>query len=225
MPKAGAAQVFIDFDGTLSSADVVDQLIVRYSINENWKALEKLWQLKEIGSRQCLSEELAAVRINEADLEKFLKSISLDAGAVGLLELLQRHGVPTLVLSDGLDVIIQTILRHHGISDLPVRCNRMTHRGDQISLSFPYENADCESAAGHCKCSSARACAVAERKAIYIGDGRSDLCAARKADYVFAKGELARCLEADGIHFERYTSLDDVRRTLQIHWQAAVSTK
>lgn len=217
-PPAAAAQVFIDFDGTLTTCDVLDQLIINFSINDRWKELEKLWQLKEIGSRQCLSEELAQVRISPADLRKFLSNIPLDPGAINLLAFLKQHHIPVTVLSDGLDFFIETILARHAISGLEVRCNKMSHERDRISLGFPFEEAHCESAAAHCKCASARTKQQANRNSVYIGDGRSDLCAARRADFVFAKGELARCLEIERIAFQRFETLNDVRLFLQKHW-------
>ena len=71
----------------------------------------------------------------------------------------------------------------------------------------------------HCKCGSAEALHRPGRKTIYIGDGRSDLCAARKADVVFAKRALARCLTAEGRAFLPFDTLADVRGALAAAWE------
>ncbi|HWB54029.1 MAG TPA: MtnX-like HAD-IB family phosphatase [Tepidisphaeraceae bacterium] len=218
LPSIENSQVFIDFDGTLTTNDVIDQLIYRFSINDSWKEIEKLWVLQEIGSRQCLSDELALVRIDDEQLEVFLNSIQLDAGAGALLKLFKRHDIPVTVLSDGIDYFIKRILERHGIGGLSIRCNKMVRKGEKIGLEFPYQQADCQASAAHCKCASACVLGVTGRKSIYIGDGRSDLCAARKAEVVFAKGELAKCLTKEGRSFYPFATLGDICEVLTAAW-------
>jgi 2-hydroxy-3-keto-5-methylthiopentenyl-1-phosphate phosphatase len=197
---------------------VIDQLIARFAVDDRWKELERLWQLKEIGSRQCLTEELALIRITDAQLEGVLANIRLDPGAIGLLKLLSDFHVPVTVLSDGLDLFIKTILEGHDLCGLDILSNVMVRQGDRICIEFPHGQKSCEVSAGHCKCASACETAVPGRQSIYIGDGQSDLCAARKAGYVFAKAKLAECLDAERIPYRRFSSLEDIRHLLHSHW-------
>jgi 2-hydroxy-3-keto-5-methylthiopentenyl-1-phosphate phosphatase len=50
---------------------------------------------------------------------------------------------------------------------------------------------------------------------VYIGDGVSDRCAARMADLVFARADLARDLAADGLPFVRFEDFVEVRERLE----------
>ena len=73
LPEAGAAQVWLDFDGTLTRRDVLDDLIVRYARDESWKLIEERWQAGLIGSRQCLSEEFALLDVSHGELWAFIR--------------------------------------------------------------------------------------------------------------------------------------------------------
>ena len=53
---------------------------------------------------------------------------------------------------------------------------------------------------------------------LYVGDGRSDLCPARRADLVFAKGALATALATEGVPFRPFDTLADVAATLAAGW-------
>ena len=62
-PEKKGTVVFFDFDNTLTSFDVLDALIERFSINEDWKALERAWQAGRIGSKECLEGQLRSIRV------------------------------------------------------------------------------------------------------------------------------------------------------------------
>jgi 2-hydroxy-3-keto-5-methylthiopentenyl-1-phosphate phosphatase len=218
LPAAQAAQVWIDFDGTLAGRDVLDDLIRRFSRDDSWKMIEERWQAGLIGSRQCLEQQLALLDLSNEELNAFLDSVPLDPGAVGLLKFLEKFEVPAAILSDGIDRFIRKIIRRHGVTNLPVRSNTIRRKGRSMELHCPHSKESCSSASAHCKCGSAEAIGDVNRGTIYIGDGRSDLCASRKADFVFAKNVLARLLDEEGIPYVRYATLADVQHVLSTAW-------
>jgi len=217
LPPPSQAQVWIDFDGTITQQDLLDELIQRHAIDDSWKQIERLWEAGEIGSRQCLQRQLALVRATDAELAALLAQIDLDPGLFPLLGLLDRFQIPRAILSDGIDSFIHQLLARHDVH-IPVRSNSIKRSGDDISLICPLQSPDCDSAAAHCKCSSITALGGAGRKSIYIGDGRSDLCPARKVEVVFAKGALAQTLRGEGRRFLPFTTLNDVKRILEQRW-------
>ena len=219
---AARCQAWVDFDGTITAVDVLDELIRRHAVDDSWRAVEADWQAGRIGSRECLSRQLDTVRATDAELVALLADVGLDPGVGRLFALLDRAGVPAAVLSDGVDRFIAALLGRAGLGHLPVRSNGIARRGSAMDLLCPFGSADCRSAAAHCKCASAAALAVPGRdRHLYIGDGRSDLCPARRADVVFAKGVLATALAAEGIAFVRFDTLDDVATTLARAWGVA----
>jgi 2-hydroxy-3-keto-5-methylthiopentenyl-1-phosphate phosphatase len=216
-PPAAQAQVWIDFDGTITERDLLDELILKYAIDDSWRRIEELWLAGEIGSRQCLQDQLALVRIGNQDLENFLDGVTVDPGLIPLLDLLGRFDVPSAVLSDGIDFFIERTLGRHNVK-LPVRCNAIERRGLELNLQCPLSREDCESKAAHCKCGSMAELGSVRRASIYIGDGRSDLCPARKVEFVFAKGALAEALAKEGRPFTRFETLLDVKGALERCW-------
>ncbi len=223
LPAPDAAQVWLDFDGTISRRDVLDELIATYAVSESWKLVEERWQAGLIGSRECLRQEFAMVRISPAELTKFLAGCDVDPATGELLELLAEHRIPTTILSDGIESFIRIILTEHGLEIPPIRANRIVHRGDRLRLVCPYRRRQCDSSAAHCKCFSMAQLRDPSRQSIYIGDGRSDLCPARKADHVFAKGALARALTAERFTCIPFMSLADVVAVLLRAWSKAAA--
>jgi 2-hydroxy-3-keto-5-methylthiopentenyl-1-phosphate phosphatase len=217
-PAAGEAQVFLDFDGTITQADVLDELIVRYSRDDSWKRVEQEWQAGRIGSRACLAQQFDLLDISRAQLDTFLDQVAIDPGTTTLVNLLRRLEVPVAILSDGIDFFIERILRRHGLDSLTVRANTLVLQDGRWKLRCPWSSGACTVAAAHCKCASDEALRSAGRKIIYVGDGRSDLCPARGADLVFAKNALATCLAAEGVAFQSYHGLADVAAVLSAAW-------
>ena len=221
LPSSGRCQLWIDFDGTLTQQDVLDELISRYAIDDSWRVIEQRWQRGEVGSRQCLTEQLDLVRISPAELDALLAGITLDPGAVALIEAMESRGVPVVVLSDCVELFIRLILERHGLGRLSVRSNTAVFHNHRLKLQCPHENARCTFGAAHCKCASMDVLGQGGRRSIYVGDGRSDLCASMKADVVFAKGVLAQCLDKESLPYVRYSTLHDVTHYLAAAWQSA----
>lgn len=225
-PPAQRTQVWLDFDGTLTVGDFLDHLIGRYSRNDSWRLIEERWRAGVIGSRECLEREFDLLDLSPNQLQSELEGVALDPGAVELLNYLQSWNVPTVVLSDGIDSFIRSILGRHGvgvglaIQPPTIRANQILHNGTRLALHCPYSRSGCESGSAHCKCGSSADLATPGRHSVYVGDGRSDLCASRKAGTVFAKGALAASLTAEGRPFLPFNTLHDVLDVLKASWGA-----
>ena len=219
VPAPGRCQVWIDFDGTITRTDVLDELISRHAVDDSWRAVEADWQAGRIGSRECLGRQLAVVRATDAELDALLAAVPLDPGLGELFRALDAAAVPVAVLSDGIDRFIAALMARAGLGHVPVRSNRITRRGPAMVLVCPHGDPLCASAAAHCKCGSMNRLAAPGRDCdIYIGDGRSDLCPARRAGVVFAKGVLAKNLAAEGVPFVPFDTLADVAGVLAEAW-------
>ncbi len=210
--------MWIDFDGTISQRDVLDELIRKFAKNDSWRLIEERWAAGLIGSFDCLREEFALLRVSAPELTDFVRRIPIDPGFNDLIKIFQSLGVPVAILSDGVERFIRLILAENGFSDIPIYANRIAHKGDRLSLRCHLRSSLCESGAAHCKCSTAARIGQAAKKSIYIGDGRSDLCPAYKADVVFAKGVLAKELARRQKSHISYNTLRDVIARLQMVW-------
>lgn len=222
LPSADHSEILLDFDGTITRADVLDELVARYAVDDSWKELERLWQAGAIGSRECLGREFELLRITPETLSEFLKTIELDPGVGRLFAAAAACEVPLTIVSDGIDGFIEEMLARLGPGaaprELTICANAIEHHGDRLRLLYPHGSPQCETAAAHCKCRSAALRHREGRRSIYVGDGLSDLCPARKAGAVFAKGRLAETLAREGIAFIPFRTLGDVAAALERAW-------
>ena len=202
--------VFFDFDNTIATCDVFDNMLPRFSRDDLWMELEKKWKLGKIGSKVCLEGQVKGMSITKKALDKYLSGIKLDPHFKKLVKLLNSKRVKTIVLSDNFDYILERILHYHnGIRKLKVYSNRLHFTKDKVTPYFPYRNKNCQVCA-HCKTQNLLANIENNSIIIYAGDGRSDICPAQYADIVFAKEELLDFYKQKKLTCFAYKSLKDV---------------
>lgn len=208
-------QVFLDFDGTISIGDVGDALVQTFGSFEplHTELLNGQFTVAEYYRRAAASFSSDAT---EDAVMAFVESRELDAGLVPLVKWCTDNSFPVTVVSDGFDVYIQPLLRRAGVLEhVEVSSNHLSVEGSSWQPSFPGASESCS-----CFCASCKRNAILTRIAdddivVYVGDGRSDACAVRFADIVFAKGTLAASCTAEGIPHHTYRSLMEVLIILQ----------
>jgi len=202
-------RVFFDFDNTITRIDTLDDIIERFSINDKWKALEKKWVEGKIGSRECLKGQLQSVRISKRDLLKYLRKIKVSNYFKKLIPLLKKHRAGPVILSDNFHFIIEAILRNNGVKRVQVCANQLKLREDRLIPSFPHTNSDCWKCA-HCKTKNLSKGKINSKITIYVGDGFSDICPAKSADIVFAKGSLLKHFRKNHLACRQFKDLKEV---------------
>ena len=211
-------RVFFDFDNTMTVRDVLDDIIKDFSINEDWKPLQKLWMKGEIGTKECLEGQMRGVRVTKKQLSRYLARVELDHSTYKILSFLSKEGIPPVILSDNFTPIIEEILEHHAIKGVKVYANALRYYKDHLIPSFPYDNPFCPSCA-HCKKIHLTRDQHVNKLIVYIGDGRSDFCPAEVSDIVFAKDNLLAHMKKQGREHIPYRNLGNVYD----HFQEAVS--
>src|SRR5574337_443846 len=209
-----AFQVLCDFDGTITKTDVTDAVLEAFALPA-FRDWERRWERSEITSRECLARQVELIRADRATLMQFAADLPIDEGIVTLHQRCAQHGIPLVIVSDGIDWFIEVVLRRHGLSSIPVVSNRLVWDGNgPPSLGFPYASLDCIVGAGTCKCAVANLFGLSLRETIYIGDGRSDRCISTMAQTVYAKAELRKWCDLQGVAYEPFETLTDVTERL-----------
>jgi 2-hydroxy-3-keto-5-methylthiopentenyl-1-phosphate phosphatase len=186
--------------------DSVDALLNTFATPE-WLIIEQDWEEGLIGSAECMSRQARLIRATPADLQRFIASIELDDAVMDIVEVCRAAGVAFAIASDGYDIVIDGVLERLRLA-CPSFSNCLVSCGeDRWQLLSPHAQPACRTGAGTCKCSLADA-----GGAILIGDGKSDFCAAERAEHVFAKGRLAQHCRSRGI---AHTSIDSLRDVVQ----------
>lgn len=203
-------EVFCDFDGTITLVDATDAVLETFALPA-WREWEQRWVQGEITSQECLSRQVGLIRADRETLIEFVAELSIDEGIFELARRCAEERVPLTIVSDGIDLIVEAVLRRHGLLHLPVFSNhlRWDEKGLPV-LSFPFSSQGCESGAGTCKCSLARASDPSRARPVYIGDGQSDQCVAAKIQTVFAKGTLRKWCDRQAIAHEPFETLSEV---------------
>jgi 2-hydroxy-3-keto-5-methylthiopentenyl-1-phosphate phosphatase len=197
-------RVLLDFDGTISKVDTTDLLLERFAAPA-WRDIEEEWKAGRIGSRECMVRQIDLVRASPSEMDDFIASVDIDPEFPRFVHRFGGLGHTLMVLSDGLDRTIRTVLDRADVN-LPYFANHLQWLGgDRWRLTFPHAKATCATLAGNCKCSFAER-RVAEGRpgeiTIMVGDGRSDFCVAERADLVLAKGSLREhCRSKDLPHY------------------------
>ena len=201
--------VFFDFDNTITTIDVIDDMLGRFSGNDDWKELEKRWQHEEIGSRECLKGQVEGIRVDRDRLSEYLSTIRIDPYFKRLIRLFKSRGIQTLIVSDNFDYMLKMILKNNGITDIEVYCNKADFSENKLNPSFPFANKKCGDCA-NCKKTHILSRKRAGVRTVYIGDGKSDVCASKVSDIVFAKDYLKELFKKEGLPHIAMDSLKDV---------------
>jgi len=203
--------VFCDFDGTFAVQDVGSTIAKRHAGDRRPALWERLAR-KELDAWQYNMELLDGLRLPEAELDAFLRTVELDPGAPALVRWCEEQSVPFRVLSDGFDRNLDRIQQLTGVR-FAYDANRLWYEEGAWRIAASAPDPSCGCGTGVCKRARIRAFRAVHPGAcvVHVGNGRvSDLCGALAADVVFAKDSLAEALAADGVAFERFATLHDV---------------
>lgn len=201
----------IDFDGTIAELDVTDAVLEAFA-PPKWLEIEQLWQQGMIGSKECLSKQLALIKAPLEEILAFVEHIEIDDTFIEFVRQLQQAQIPFAIISDGFQVLIDHILAKNGLQGLPVFANELKEENKKLVTAYPYSYDHCTS--GTCKCRTAEQ--AAQGSPVYlIGDGQSDFCLAGAADFVYAKAKLVDYCIQENIPHCVYTDFQDIMINLR----------
>ncbi len=199
--------LFLDFDNTITTVDVLDLIIERYSMTQRWRQWEDEWRAGRISTLECLEKQVSDLRVTPEQLIEFTDGIEIDSAFVPLSSWAMAHNVEISILSDNFTFIVKAMLERRGLRGMWIYANHLTFDHDRPRASFPLTDPSCDRCA-HCKAQHIRR--VTGRPRIFVGDGLSDICPAAAADIVFAKDSLAGHLYSIGSPYRVFQSLADI---------------
>ncbi|MCA9500869.1 MAG: HAD-IB family phosphatase [Nitrospira sp.] len=220
-PDATISEVLCDFDGTITVIDATDAILEAFALPD-WREWELRWVRGEISSQECLAHQVELIRADRETLVRFAADLPIDKGIFALDRQCTAHHIPLHIVSDGLDLLIEAVLRRHNLLHIPVFSNHLQWKTPSVpSLSFPFSLPECRSGSGTCKCALTLVANCDSSQIIYIGDGQSDQCVSRKVGTLFAKGSLKGWCDQEGINHHPFDTLTNV--TEQLFSKEAVS--
>ncbi len=223
----GPPLLYIDFDGTISKRDVIDEILKEFA-DEKWIEIEKEWTSGLIGSRECLRRQLALVRVSPGELNEFIDGLNLDEGFISLLAFCKDIDVPVRIVSDGFDYYIERMIERY-VPDQSLLDNVSIYANILIPVAnnrwrprFPFFRKACEEGCATCKPRIMQVTNPDVAPAVFIGDGLSDRYAAIAADIVFAKDKLKNYCRLNNVPITEYTNLQQVAARLDEAYESFV---
>jgi 2-hydroxy-3-keto-5-methylthiopentenyl-1-phosphate phosphatase len=114
----------------------------------------------------------------------------------------------------GLDFYVEALLEQHGLGWIPTYAVGTSFTSDGMQFQQMNSGKLCQRW-GICKCEVVDRYRENGRRIVYVGDGRNDLCPARRSDDVFARDELLRLCQEESIPFNRFDDFNDVMAGLE----------
>lgn len=207
--------VFCDFDGTIISKDLGDEVFQHFGHIEPYhsRLLAGELPIREYWRAVCatLSPEVTQEKIREFALE-----VSVDPNFRSFAGYCRENGIPLTILSDGFDAYIKPVLERESLSGIPVYSNFLEFRAASPPVPhFPGASESCTCLCASCKRNLVLTQAQPESLIVYIGDGLSDTCAAEHADVIFAKKKLAAYCNRHRLPHYPFSNFFDILRVFR----------
>jgi len=212
LTKASKTVVQCDFDGTITEEDVGFMLLDTFAQGD-WRQVLEEYREGRIPVGHFNSKVFGMVK---ADKQRLLKAIegkvTIRAGFHELVAYCSRKGFRFVIVSNGLDFYIQSILRDLGTRNIEVFAaqTRFLPEGLQVqyigSEGSPLDDGFKEAYVNSFLKSGYRV--------IYVGNGTSDISPAERCQHVFATDELLAHCRKTNLDCSAFTDFSDVVKGL-----------
>jgi 2,3-diketo-5-methylthio-1-phosphopentane phosphatase len=206
--------VLTDFDGTISVTDASYEVLDAFG-DPAWKVIEKEALDGRMSIKEALRRQAAMVMASRDEMENFLVGkVRLREGFSEFALWCREKGVRLEICSDGFGHTVEVLLAHWGLEWIPWTSNRTEPRKEGMLIEFTHWRGGCP-VNGNCKCAHLEDLKGKFGDVIFIGDGTTDLCVARKAEFVLARDRLHELLTKEGKEHIRWFDWSDVRAVVE----------
>jgi len=202
-----------DFDGTLSSKDFYHIIIEKYMGNEG-KELYTEWKKTKKINVEFLNKVFGSTNLSEKEIYDEIIQIPLDKYAKEFINKIKENNGDFYIVSAGTSYYIKILLEHFGIKDVPVISMEGVYSNGGIKI-IPDPNSEYFSEVfGLDKRKVVESIKKDYNYLIFAGDSEPDLEAAKTADLVYARGELAELLRKENINFTVFSDFKEIEKDL-----------
>jgi len=204
----------VDFDGTITEQDVLDEIARTYGDDEVYREVDEALDRNGITLHEVLRREFEPVRAPLGEVVEWVHAnASIRPGFRELVDLARERGWRLVVVSSGFRQLIEPVLERAGIEGVELVSNEVDPDPEGWRITF-FDESRCEICGEACKRTTVRS-VVEGGEVVYVGDGYSDRCAAEDADLVFARRGLAAYLTERGVPFEPFDDFFQIAERLR----------
>ena len=203
-----------DFDGTITEEDMGFLLLDSFA-GESWRQWLAEYRENRMSVGHFNTRAFATVKTDKQTLIEFVRSkAKVRAGFQELLTCCRRKGFRFVIVSNGLVFYIEAILRDIGIDNIDIMAAQASFtprgiearyigpEGKEIQNGFKEVYTELFLSRGY--------------RVVYIGNGVSDTSPAKRAQHIFAIGELLTCCKQMKLNCTPFTDLNDVVSGLEL---------
>ena len=203
-----------DFDGTIIRNNL-SVLLREHFARGNWRRIEDDYLHGKLTVEQSNKLQFALIKEPKERLQEFVRQhIELRPGFVEFVRYCQESAMPFVIVSSGLDFYIEPVLAQIGMPDLELHCGQTSFGKNGIAVSYTDPEGNIVSEGFKYKCLTWLK--KRGKDIIYIGDGLSDLEAARQANHIFATGHLLDLLSSAPVICNRFSDFYDLLRQVRL---------
>ena len=200
-----------DFDGTLTIGEV-SRLLLEEFADGDWQSLTEAYNEGKITVQACNIIQFAMVKTDKNTITDFLTNsglVEIRPGFQDFFAYCTEKGLDVIIVSNGLKLYIDTILKNLGIENVEVIAAQSRFGSDGIDLSYPApDGTNIED--GFKEYYSKRLREKGYGLMYYIGNGVSDIYPARYADHIFAIDGLLKQCRREKLEYTPFNDLFDV---------------
>jgi len=202
-----------DFDGTITEEDVSFALLDAFAQGD-WRKLWQQYRENKISVGDFNAKAFATVKASREELLEVVRSeAKLRDGFHELVTYCQRRGFRLVIVSNGLDFYIASILNDAGLGDIEVHAAQTQFR--RGGLRVQYIGPDGTPLSSDFKEAYTAEFLKQSYRVVYVGNGPSDIFPASLAHHIFARDGLLDCCKERNLPCQPFDDLNDVVRGLK----------
>lgn len=208
--------IFCDFDGTISAEETFVAMLKEFAPEISARVMPEIFNLRlslREGVREML-ESIPARRYEE--IREFSRTKKMRSGLVELLDFLDAQGVPFVVVSGGIRIMVETVL-----GDLTDRVAGIYAVDVETGGEFLRVRSDFEGETELMAKVEVMNLYDADEK-VAIGDSVTDLNMAMEASLVFARDRLSKYLGDRHKSYIPWNDFFEVRDRLAKLWDCSI---
>jgi len=205
-----------DFDGTITEQDV-SYLLMDAFAGGKWRQLLNEYRESRISVGAFNTKAFTMVKADKRTLLDFIftkRKVEIRTGFNELLTYCSKKGFKFVIVSNGLDFYIEAILRDIGVENIEVFAAQTQFSPD--GLVVKYIGPDGRQLEDSFKDAYTELFLKRGYRIIYVGNGVSDISAARQSHHIFATEDLLAYCKEKNLNCTPFDDLNDVVRGLEV---------
>ena len=204
-----------DFDDTITIGNVSLMLREAFAPPE-WRQLEAKYVAGKFSVEESNRQQFLLIKAGKQELQDFVdRTVVVRRGFQHFVDYCRRIGIEFVIVSSGLDLYIEPVLRKLGLLDLERYSarTRVTEHGVEVDYLDPQGKKIEEGIKTVCQDYLKQR----GQPIIYLGDGLSDIKPALSADYVIARGGLEKHFSSSSLPHFTFNDFYDVHNIVTEH--------